>query len=76
MFRTPNDKSSLEHLLKKPVFDETGLQGGYDIELKLEHDGLNLPDPEKVISAVRDQLGLELTLAKRPVEVVVVSRRQ
>ena len=68
-------RSSLEHLLKKPVFDETSLKDGYDIELKWEPGEGSFPDPVKLISAVREQLGLELTLSKRPVDVVVVTRR-
>jgi uncharacterized protein (TIGR03435 family) len=68
-------KSSLEHQLKKPVFDETGLKDGYDIELKWEAGEEPVAGTDKLISAVREQLGLELTLTKRPVEVVVVSRR-
>ena len=63
----------LESLLQKPVFDETGLNGGYDIELRWDGSFLKPPDPANVIAAVADQLGLELTLVTRPIDVVVIS---
>jgi uncharacterized protein (TIGR03435 family) len=65
----------LNHVLKKPVVDETGLKGGYDLELKWDVKEDIANDPTKLIEAVREQLGLELTLAKRPKEVVVVTRK-
>lgn len=64
---------SLESLLKKPVLDETGLTNRYDFELKWEAKDREQPDPEKLAKAVREQLGLELTLAKRTIEVLVVN---
>jgi uncharacterized protein (TIGR03435 family) len=67
--------SNLEFQLKKPVFDETGLKGGYDFQLKWEAGDGPARDPDKLIAAVREQLGLELSLTKRPVEVVVVMKR-
>ena len=67
-------RGSLEHLVRKPVFNDTELTGGYDIELKWEHDGLRLPEPTRVIDAIREQLGLELRLTTRLVDVIVVTR--
>jgi uncharacterized protein (TIGR03435 family) len=67
-------RGSLEHLVRKPVINDTELTGGYDIELKWEHDGLKQPEPTRVIDAIREQLGLELKLTTRPVDVIVVTR--
>ncbi len=66
----------LEPLLKQPVVDETGMQGKYDYELKWDQPDVNNPNTDALIEAVRDQLGLELTLAKRPIDVTVVSQKQ
>ncbi len=57
----------LEGRLNRPVLDETGLAGRFD--LSLYWDAAN---PESAIRAVRDQLGLELTPARREIEVLVV----
>lgn len=119
--------SSLETALRKPVFDETGLKGLYDVDMKWKlsaaeqlrastdrrvwqaieanpnGDWINslplelrqgealekanrlklelakpdaerfLPDPDNIINATREQLGLQLTLARRPVETWEVS---
>ena len=62
---------SLESQLKKPVLDKTGLTNRYDLQLKWKQEGREVV-PEVLIEAVRNQLGLELTPAKRPVELVVL----
>jgi uncharacterized protein (TIGR03435 family) len=64
---------SLEGLLGKPVFNETGLTNRYDFQLKWKQpEGQRKASPDILIQALRDQLGLELTPAKRAVEVTVV----
>jgi len=60
---------SIEGVLKIPVIDETKLQGKFDWDLVF--DGKN---PQSIIEAVRKEFGLELTLAKRPVEIVLVEK--
>lgn len=62
-----NLASSLEYELKRPVVDETGIEGNYDFELSWDPES-----PESVFRAVREQLGLELRPAKRPIEFLVV----
>lgn len=45
----------LEGFLDRPVMDDTGITGTWDIELRGQYD-----DPETLIAALRDQLGLVL----------------
>jgi hypothetical protein len=47
--------------------NESGLKDdGYDIQVKWEQKDAAAPDPAELIGPLRSQLGLELTLAKRP----------
>jgi len=65
---------TLESALKKPVLDETKLTNRYDLELKWEAKGLEPASTEALAKAVREQLGLELSAGKRPVEVLLVDK--
>ncbi|MBI3878301.1 MAG: TIGR03435 family protein, partial [Verrucomicrobia bacterium] len=65
---------SLENRLGKPVVDESSLSGGFDLQLTWESDGRDDLNPAGLMKALREQLGLELVLAKRAVEVVVVEK--
>lgn len=56
------------HLQKRPVFDETGITGRYQIELTFDLK----EDPESLSRAIEDVLGLELVQAERPVRMLVV----
>ena len=56
----------LEGTLGRIVLDETKLEGLYDLALYW-----NAEQPDSVIPASRNQLGLELAPAKRPIEVLV-----
>ncbi len=60
-------------MLRKPVLDETHLTNRYDFELKWEVKEPEHPDVEMLAKALREQLGLELTPARRTIEVVVVN---
>lgn len=66
-----NSLSSLANVLgdsiHKPVLDETGLAGKYDLELKYDDKA-----PDGLIDAVRNRLGLTLEPARRPVEFLIV----
>jgi uncharacterized protein (TIGR03435 family) len=64
----------LENRLGKPVIDETGLTNHYDFELKWKDEGDKHSKSGVLVRAIREQLGLELKAAKRPVEVLVVDR--
>jgi uncharacterized protein (TIGR03435 family) len=70
---------SFERWLGKPVFNETGLTNRYDIRLKWKMSEKELsgdaePDPNAVIDAVREQLGLKLSLERRPVSILIVEK--
>jgi len=65
---------SLEAKLGRPVLDNTGLTNNYDFELKWDAKSNEQSAPDAVVRAVREQLGLQLTPAKRPIEVVVVEK--
>jgi uncharacterized protein (TIGR03435 family) len=52
----------------KPVIDETRLRGKFDVDLKWD----STPDGLKRV--LRDQLGLELTPARKPVAFIVVDK--
>jgi uncharacterized protein (TIGR03435 family) len=56
-----------EKVLGKPVFDETALKGRFDYELRWD-----VANPQSFLAAVREQLGLELVEARRPLEYLVV----
>lgn len=58
----------LERSLELPVVDETGLTGNYDLAAEWGRAG-----DEEMIKALRDQLGLVLTRAQRPVEMLTVT---
>jgi uncharacterized protein (TIGR03435 family) len=60
---------SLEDALDRPVVDETGLSGRYDIELHgdREHGGT-------IFKRIRDELGLMLTADRREVPFIAVRR--
>ncbi len=62
---------SAAHLLNQPVFNETGLTGRYRIDLKFDTE----EDPESLVRAIEETLGLEMVMAERPVEMLVVRER-
>jgi uncharacterized protein (TIGR03435 family) len=74
---------SLEDRLHKPVVDETGLTGRYDIVLKWDENAdpaatnaleVAKSNQENLLKAVRKQLGLEIVPATRPVAGFVVGK--
>jgi uncharacterized protein (TIGR03435 family) len=73
----------------RPVFDRTGLDSAYDLELQWSSDlGLSqappgsagagelTPDGLSLFTALQEQLGLRLEATRGPVDVVVIDRAQ
>ncbi len=61
--------ANLQRDLRAPVIDETGLEGGWNFEIKWD-----VNDPQSVVAALRDQLGLDVRLEQRPMPVILVKR--
>jgi uncharacterized protein (TIGR03435 family) len=65
---------TVQDFLKKPVLDETGLTNRYDWSLQWDAKSSQAHSTDALLRAVREQLGLELAPAKRPIEVIVVDQ--
>lgn len=57
--------------VERPVFDKTGIEGQYDIELHWTPEDSPEPGPS-IYSALQDQLGLKLESQRAPQEIVVI----
>jgi hypothetical protein len=64
---TPIVALVLEGMVGRPVIDESGLEGRYDIQVSGPHDSI-----ERFAEALERETGLTLTRARREIEVVVV----
>ncbi len=64
--------NTLENLLDRPVIDETGLTGRFDIFVSWDEPDEGHPDREGLKKALTEQLGIELVPDKRPLERLVV----
>lgn len=69
----------IQHVVDRPVVDETGLKGRYDFALHWLPDQIKAPEVDAapgLFTAIREQLGLELKATKGPVDVLVVDAVQ
>jgi uncharacterized protein (TIGR03435 family) len=77
----------LSSALGKPVVDQTGLTGHYDVSLQwsdapvadggvigLDAHATADPNRESIFSAIQDQLGLQLVSQREPVEMIVIDK--
>jgi uncharacterized protein (TIGR03435 family) len=77
----------LSSALGKPVVDQTGLTGHYDLSLQwsdapvadggvigLDSHATADPNRESIFSAIQDQLGLQLVSQRAPVEMIVIDK--
>lgn len=64
----------IESSMGKPVIDETGLKGNFDIRLDWKGRNATAEGREQLRQAVLDQLGLELVATNLPVEMFVIER--
>jgi len=64
--------SMLQHPAGRPVVDETGLSGSYDIKLDFSSDSSADNSLPSIFTALQDTLGLKLKPEKIPVSVLVI----
>lgn len=74
----------LSPVLRRPVVDETGVAGAFDLDVTFSPEGLggaligpppaSVADAPSLETALRDDLGLRLEPRRGPVDVVVVDR--
>jgi uncharacterized protein (TIGR03435 family) len=81
-----NLAGALSMMLQQPVVDRTGLEGGYDIDLKFSTENLpgipagppggpgpaGDPNTPTIFAALQEQLGLRLESQRAPITVVIV----
>ena len=60
----------LEPYSDRPIFDETGTTGTYDVKMTIDESDLG-----SIVKSVRDQLGLELVPENRSIPVIVVAKK-
>jgi uncharacterized protein (TIGR03435 family) len=65
--------TNVERRLGKPVIDQTGLNGRYDIRLQWQSPPSE-SDNEHFQQALLDQLGLELVPSRQPIAMLVVEK--
>jgi uncharacterized protein (TIGR03435 family) len=73
--------ATLQSMLGKPVMDQTGLTGGFDVDLQWTPDAADARsgdapanDGPSIFSAVQEQLGLRLAAKREKMDVVVIDR--
>jgi len=64
---------TIESRVGVPVLDETGLTGRYDLHLQWK-PGPGESDKDAFVRVLREQLGLQLVPATRPIEMLVVEK--
>jgi uncharacterized protein (TIGR03435 family) len=65
---------SLERVVRKPIVDETGLQGRFDFLLNTPELGADQPNLTQLQNALGEQIGFDLQPAERQVEMWVVEK--
>ena len=70
-------KLSLLRGMDRPVVDQTGIAGFYDIVLKGAADAVRQPDGAvSLFTLLQEQLGLKLVASKAPVEILVIDHAE
>ena len=67
----------LQFHVDRPVVDQTGLKGRYDLKLQWTLDETQTPAPDAppgLFTAIQDQVGLKLERLKAPVDTLVIDR--
>lgn len=65
-------KLSLLRTIDRPVVDQTGIDGYFDITLKGAAQAILQPDGPSLFTLVQEQLGLKLVATKAPVQILVI----
>ncbi len=60
----------------RPVLDQTGLAGSYDLTLEWSTTDTAAADSPSLFTALQDQLGLKLEAIRAPVESIVIDRAE
>ena len=64
---------NLQHYFGKPILDQTGLTGNYDVSLEVASN-TGSAESDAIASALPAQLGLELVPSRQAVELLVVEK--
>jgi uncharacterized protein (TIGR03435 family) len=75
--------SILSNLLRRPVIDETGFTGKFDVHLNYSPEATTAPEiassdktAPSIFTAIQEQLGLRLESRKSPVEILVIDHAE
>ena len=68
----PELANHLSAVMRRPVFDKTGLAGSYDFTLSWTPDGAADPAGPSIYTALEEQLGVKLEAGESQVDVIVV----
>jgi uncharacterized protein (TIGR03435 family) len=69
----------MQFFLDRPIVDQTGLTGRYDLKLRYTTDESRASDPNAppgIFTAIQQQLGLKLEALKAPTDVFVIERAE
>jgi uncharacterized protein (TIGR03435 family) len=67
----------MQFFLDRPIVDQTGLTGRYDLKLRYTYNESSTDDPNAppgLFTAIKEQLGLRLKASKAPIYVLVIDR--
>lgn len=73
----PDMAARMASAVQRPVVDQTGLKGVYDLKLEWSPESAS-PDAKtelpSIFAALQEQLGLKLETTKAPIEVLIIDR--
>jgi uncharacterized protein (TIGR03435 family) len=69
-------KLSMLRGIDRPVVDQTGIEGFFDITLKGAARAILQPDGPSLFTLIPEQLGLKLVATKAPVEMLIIDRTE
>jgi len=69
-------KLSLLRGIDRPVVDQTGIQGSFDLILKGGAEATRQADGASLFTLIQEQLGMKLVATKAPLEIVVIDHAE